>query len=48
MIQFARAVGLEVTWAPYGLLEDILPRALGLRTLGGHGDIGRFRFPRFE
>ena len=45
IVQFASAVGLEVTLAFYGLLEDLLFLARGAGTLGGRGETGRSRFP---
>ena len=48
MIQFARAVGLEVSLASYGMLEDSLPKArVGGRDqlVGSRHSIGRSPFP---
>ena len=47
MIQFARAVGLEVSLASYGMLEDLLlkPRGGGgFRSVGSRHSIGRSHF----
>ena len=47
MIQFARAVGLEVSLASYGMLEDILLKARvdgGDQSLGSRHSIGRSPF----
>ena len=41
MIQFARAVGVEVTFASYGLLQDILIRSQGISAVGLRGVAGR-------
>ena len=48
MIQFARAVGLEVSVASYGMLEDLLMKARvggGNQPLGSRHSIGRSLFP---
>ena len=48
MIQFARAVGLEVSLASYGMLEDLLPKARvggGVQPVGSRNSIGRSPFP---
>ena len=48
MIQFARAVGLEVSLASYGMLEDLLLKARvggGDRPVGSRHSIGRSAFP---
>ena len=48
MIQFARAVGLEVSLASYGMLEDLLLKARvggGDQTVGSRHSIGRSLFP---
>ena len=45
MIQFARTVGLEVSLASYGLLEDFQLRARSVRNLGFRGQPGRSLFP---
>ena len=48
MIQFARAVGLEVSLASYGMLEDLLLKARGgggFQSVGSRHSIGRSPFP---
>ena len=48
MIQFARAVGLEVSLASYGMLEDLLLKARvggGVQPVGSRHSIGRSPFP---
>ena len=48
MIQFARAVGLEVSLASYGILEDLLLKARGgggFQSVGSRHSIGRSPFP---
>ena len=48
MIQFARAVGLEVFLASYGMLEDLLLKARvggGVQPVGSRHSIGRSPFP---
>ena len=48
MIQFARAVGLEVSPASYGMLEDLLLKARGgggFQSVGSRHSIGRSPFP---
>ena len=48
MIQFARAVGLEVSLASYGMLEDLLLKARGgggIQSVGSRHSIGRSPFP---
>ena len=45
MIQFARAVGLKVTLASYGLLEDLLLRSWGVSGLGVREQRRRSSFP---
>ena len=48
MIQFARAVGLEVSLASYGMLEDLLLKAMGgggFQSVGSRHFIGRSPFP---
>ena len=48
MIQFARAVGLEVSLASFGLLEDLLLKARvggGVQPVGSRHSIGRSPFP---
>ena len=40
MIEFVRAIGLEVTLASYGLLEDFLLRARNFGNLGVRGQPG--------
>ena len=48
MIQFARAVGLEVSLASYGMLEDLLLKARvggGVQPVGSRNSIGRSLFP---
>ena len=48
MIQFARAVGLEVSLASYGMLEDMLLKARvggGVQPVGSRHSIGRSPFP---
>ena len=45
MIQYARAVWLEVTLGSYGLLEDFLQRSRGVSNLGVHDQQGRSLFP---
>ena len=48
MIQFARAVGLEVSLASYGMLEDMLLKARvggGVQPVGSSNSIGRSPFP---
>ena len=48
MIQFARAVGLEVSLASYGMLEDLLLKARvggGVQPVGSRNSIGRSPFP---
>ena len=48
MIQFARAVGLEVYLALYGMLEDLLLKAMvggGVQPVGSRHSIGRSPFP---
>ena len=48
MIQFARAVGLEVSLASYGILEDMLVKARvggGVQPAGSRHSIGRSPFP---
>ena len=50
MIQFARAVGLKVSLASYGMLEVLLLKARvggGFQTVGSRHSIGRFPFPSF-
>ena len=44
MIQFARAVALEVTFASYGLLEELLMHARSFGALGARGQLGRSPF----
>ena len=47
MIQFARAVGLEVSLASYGMLEDFLLKARGgggFQSVGSRHSIGRSPF----
>ena len=47
MIQFARAVGLEVSLASYGMLEDLLLKARGgggFQSVGSRHSIGRSPF----
>ena len=47
MIQFARAVGLEVSLASYGMLEDLLLKARvggGVQPVGSRHSIGRSPF----
>ena len=49
MIQFARAVGLEVSLASYGMLEDLLLKTRvggGVQPVVSRHSIGRFPFPR--
>ena len=43
-IQFARAVGLEVSLASYGLIKSLLLHAIGTGNLGVRGQQGRFLF----
>ena len=48
MIQFARAVGLEVSLASYGMLEDLLLKARvddGVQPSGSRHSLGRSSFP---
>ena len=45
MIQFTRAVWLEVTLESYGFLEDFLQRARGVSNLCAHDQQGRSLFP---
>ena len=48
MIQFARAVGLEVSLDSYGMLEDLLLKARvggGDQPVGSRQSIGRSPFP---
>ena len=48
MIQFARAVGLEVSLASYGMLADLLLKARvggGVQPVGSRNSIGRSPFP---
>ena len=48
MIQFARAVGLEVSLASYGVLEDLLLKTSvggGVQPVGSRHSIGRSPFP---
>ena len=48
MIQFARAVGLEVSLASYGMPEDLLLKARvvgGDQTVGSRHSVGRSPFP---
>ena len=48
MIQFARAVGLEVSLASYGMLEDLLLKARGgggRQSVGSRHSIGSSPFP---
>ena len=48
MIQFARAVGLEVSLASYGMLEDLLLKAGGgggFQSVGSRHSVGRSPFP---
>ena len=48
MIQFARAVGLKVSLASYGMLEDLLLKARvggGVQPVGSRNSIGRSPFP---
>ena len=45
--QIARAVGLEVTLASYGLSEDLLLPACGVFSLSGRGEAGQSPFPCF-
>ena len=48
MIQFARAVGLEVSLASYGMLEDLLLKARvggGVQLIGLRHSIGKSPFP---
>ena len=48
MIQFARAVGLEVSVASYGMLGDLLLKARvggGDQPVGSRHSIGRSPFP---
>ena len=45
MIQLAKAVGLEVTWTSYGLLEDLLLCARSVDTLKVRGQPSRLPFP---
>ena len=44
MIQFAKAVGLEVSLTSYGLLQDLLLRARGVGNLAGRLQPGQFLF----
>ena len=48
MILFSRAVGLEVSLASYGMLEDLLLKAGGgggFQSFGSRHSIGRSPFP---
>ena len=48
MIQFARAVGLEVSLASYGMLEDLLLKARvggGVQPVGSRHSVGKSPFP---
>ena len=48
MIQFARAVGLEISLASYGMLEDLLLKeggGGGFQSVGSRHSVGRYPFP---
>ena len=50
VIQFARAVGLEVSLASYGMLENLILKARGgggVQPVGSRHSIGRSPFPIF-
>ena len=47
MTQCARANGLEVTLATYGLLNDLLARSRGVGAVSPRGVPGRSLFPGF-